>query len=525
MRHSWQAAVAALALAVPLAAGGPRVGSSPATAPATNGLEPLIEKALRPGTSGAVSLTLSGAVSRTLAANKSLSVRRLDPAIARARVLQERGAFDDTLTLQVQRQHNKSPAASSLTGANVSETDNRLGNLGFQTRFRDGSSLGITLNNQRSETNSRFQTLNPSFASNLAVSLTKPLLRNGGSEAATAGLAIARNSVEQGLLRLKKQLIDTVGAVERQYWDLVFARQDREVKRFSLQAARELLAFNVARQQTGLGSDVQVVEAETTQSTRTDDLEVSGRVVQDAQEVLRHQLSLDSAPAGAELVPVQPPADLPSPIELEAALREAFARRPDRLDALMELSNKNIRLAFLENQKLPKLDLVASYAQNGLAGGFGTALDEAAGADFPGYTVVLQVEVPLERRTARGNYEQGKLEKRQALLGLKAVEDQIQEEVTRACRSLSTDLARVEVSRRGAALAARQLQAAEERYRQGLIANFDLLRFQQDLADARSRALRAVVDAKKSGIAVDAAMGRLLETNGIVVEEAAAPAR
>ncbi|MBI4867985.1 MAG: TolC family protein [Candidatus Wallbacteria bacterium] len=490
-------------------------------------LDTLVARAIEPATSPAVKLTLPEALARALENNRTLAVRRLDPAIARARLMQEEGAFDDALTLQVQRQHAKNPTASSLAGANVSESDTRTGNLGFRTRLRDGSALTFNANNQRNESNSRFQTLNPSFVSNLSVSLTKPLLRDSG-DAATAGVSVAANAVEQARLRLRKQLIDTLAAVERQYWDLVFARQDREVKRFSLEAAKSLLDLNLARRQSGLGSDVQVVEAETTRATRTDDLEVTGRIVADAQEILRRQLSLADVPPGAELVPVQVPAQLPSEAPLDASLVDAFQRRPDRLDAVVELANRDIRLEFLRNQKLPRVDLVASYAQNGLAGGFGSALDTAAGGDFPGYTVGLQVEIPLEGRSARGNYQAGVLEKKQALLNLKAIEDQIQEEVTRAVRTLGTDLRRVEVSRRGAELAQRQLAAAEERYRQGLIANFDLLRFQQDLADARSRALRSVVDAKKSAVALDAATGRLLEARGVLVEEPSeskAPAR
>lgn len=491
-------------------------------------LPELASRALQPATTGAVRLSLADAVAGALGRNAALAVRRLDPAIARARLLQEQGALDDSVTAQLQRQHNETPTATSLSGATVSENDSRTTNFGYRMRLEEGSVVGMDLQNQRSATNSRFQTLNPSYQSQLVVSYTRPLLRGAGREVVTAGISVARNGVEQGRLRLRKQVLDTLATVEKQYWDLVFARQDREVQRFALELARELLDYNLSRRDSGLGSEVQVIEARATEAVRADNLELASRVVRDAQAALHRLLALPDAGPGTELVPVESPAQLPPPASLERALAVAFVKRPERADALLEIANKSIRLKMLANQKLPKVDLVASYNQNGLGGGFGTAFDQAVGSDFPGYVVGVQVELPLRRRAARGAWDQGRLEKEQALLQLKAVEDQLQEEVTKAVSALDTALRRVEVSRRAADLSEKQLEAARARYQQGLIANFDLLRFQQDLADARSRALKAVVDAREAGLALQASTGSLLEDRGVSLEEAAAapaPAR
>jgi outer membrane protein TolC len=510
-----------LAAAISISQAGRATGASPASpSPVTTaaGARP----PATPATQGAVPLRLSlvDAVGRALARNPTLSVRKLDPEIARARVLSERGAFDDALTLDVQRQHTERPTGSQLDGAQVSETDTRFANLGMQTRFREGTAAGFRFNNQRNETNSRFQTLNPNFTSNLVVNLTQPILRGSGARAAAANLAIARNGVRQSGHRLARQVQEIVATVEKQYWDLVFARRDRDVKRFALQAAEELLEYNRERQRVGLGSDVQIVEAQATEAARAEDLEIGGRLVADAQEVLR-RLTAGSGPGEAEVVPLDEPAALPAPVPLEAALVTAHARRPDYRDALLELASKKIRARFLANQRLPRLDLVSTYGYNGLANTYADALDQVTRGDFPSYTIGFQVELNLENRAARGAHRQGIVEKRQAVLAVKALEDQIDEEVARAVRAVETDLRRVDVSRRGQELSARQLAAAEARYREGLIANFDLLRFQQDLASARSRALRAVVDVLKSRIDLDVATGTLLDGRGIVVERVA----
>ncbi|MBI4861992.1 MAG: TolC family protein [Candidatus Riflebacteria bacterium] len=472
---------------------------------------------------GPVKLTLPDVVQAALTKNASLAVRKLDPPIARTRVMWERGAFDDTVSLQVQKQHTEAPTGSQLDGAKVSVTDVNTGNLGLATKFREGSTFGVNFNNQKNDSNSRFQTLNPYYQSTLVVNLTKPLLRGAGHRVNTAGIEIAKLGVRQSHYLLAKQVLDTVAQAERQYWDLLFARRDLEVKQQALDLARELLAYNTRRQEVGLGSDVQVVEAQTSEATRLDDLEISRRLVQDAQELLRRTISLRGQPPGVELLPVSEPPPIPAGVPLTDALAMAYAKRPDYQNLVLDLQSKNIRVVYLKSQRLPRIDLITSYSQNGLDATYADALDQVTRGDYDSYTLGFKVELPLQNRLARADYRKGLLEKQQALLSLKAMEDQMEDEVTRAVRSLDTGIKRVSISNRAAELSARHLKAAETRYQQGLIANFDLLRFQQDLRDARSRALQAMVNTLKNRIDVEATTGHLLESRRIVVESLQPP--
>lgn len=470
----------------------------------------------------AIQISLPVAVQRALTSNKQLAVRKLDPDVSVARVMVEQGAFDHAV--QVTRdfiQHSETPTGSALEGAAVSVRDVKNFNVGIAARERIGTQHAIRLNNQFLETNSQFQNLNPQFTSNLIYQLTQPLLRNFGTKVNTANLRIAINTVRQNDLRLRQQVLNTVATTERQYWDLVFARQDRDVKRFSVAAANELLGFNQRRQEVGVGSEVEVIEARATAAARQQELELTYRQVSDAEEILRRLVALDDVPPGTEIFPKDQLPHMPPRMVLARALEIAYERRPDYRDLLVELKNRDIRVAFLKNQRLPRVDLVASYAQNGVAGTRDAALDQVGSLDFPAYTIGLQIEVPLENRTARGNYRVSILEKKQALLNVKAIQDQIEEEVSRAVRALDTDLRRVEVARLAQDLSAQQLRAAESRFREGLIPNIDLLRFQQDLANARSTAIRAVVDAVKDGITLEQVTGQLLDNRRIVMDQVA----
>lgn len=63
-----------------------------------------------------------------------------------------------------------------------------------------------------------------------------------------------------------------------------------------------------------------------------------------------------------------------------------------------------------------------------------------------------------------------------------------------------------------------QLEGQTARYEVGLSTDFELLRYQRDLADARVREVRALVDLQLALIALDKATDGLLDANGVTVD-------
>jgi outer membrane protein TolC len=63
-----------------------------------------------------------------------------------------------------------------------------------------------------------------------------------------------------------------------------------------------------------------------------------------------------------------------------------------------------------------------------------------------------------------------------------------------------------------------QLAGQTARYEVGLSTDFELLRYQRDLVDARVRELRAVVDLQQAMIALQKSTDSLLDGNGVDVK-------
>ena len=463
-------------------------------------------------------LTLQDAILLALDANPDLAVSRVDVNRAMSQVDVQAGVFDPKFDFTVDRINRESPTATELDGAKVQISDTRRANVGVSSQLKDGTKLSTTLNNRRSETNSRFTSLNPNFTSNLVLSFTRPLIKGGGR---TPNLSQWRQAVnaryraEKDWLRVAQ---DTVQAVARAYWDMVFAQRDVLVKNQAVAGAQKLLDYNRRRQEIGVGSEVETLEAESVLAARREELVSSRRLVGLSHQELMALLSYEAIGFGVTLDPV----DSPDPGEdrpvLEESLRAAFEGRVEVEAALIDIRSRQIQVTYLKNQKRPQVDLTGGYTLNGLGRTLADAHEQVLEAGFPEWTLGFTVAVPLNNRANRGQLETGRHDLDRARKTLQLLQNRIRKEVNTAFLSVESDLERVSAARLAESLAERKLDAEETRYEQGLISNFDLLRFQEDLSSARSRAVRAVTDLLKSRTDLDRATGHILEVRGITMD-------
>jgi outer membrane protein TolC len=109
-------------------------------------------------------------------------------------------------------------------------------------------------------------------------------------------------------------------------------------------------------------------------------------------------------------------------LDRSALLADAFAKRYDYQQAVLEAEAQDIRLRFARNQALPQLDLVASYALNGLAGSLGSSYEESFSGASPEWSLGVNLRIPLGNIQGRATVEQARTQKEQAILRIKQIE-------------------------------------------------------------------------------------------------------
>ena len=242
----------------------------------------------------------------------------------------------------------------------------------------------------------------------------------------------------------------------------------------------------------------------------------------------------------AEINPTDEPRIEAAPIDLQAAIRGALDRRTDVSRARRQLDVNEATVENLRNSTLPALDLVGSYQLTGqggprlvpagnsfedifggaggvIPGGYREALDSIANADYPVWSVQLQMSYPLGRSADRAAYERARLELRQNRTQIRRIELRIASKVTNAALRIESIRERIEAATASRELAERQLEAEESKFEVGLSTNFFVLQSQRDLANAQDAELRAILDYQRALIEFDRTQRASLGAAGIAV--------
>jgi outer membrane protein TolC len=205
-------------------------------------------------------------------------------------------------------------------------------------------------------------------------------------------------------------------------------------------------------------------------------------------------------------------------IKLRDSILEAFDNRPDYKAAKINLKNKDISIIYYKNSLLPTVDLVGSYGFNGLDKYYGKDLAHIGGGKYPDWMAGVNISMPFFFDKERGEYDKAKLEKHQALLNFKLLEQKIILDVRNAVRDAHIKYKTVEASYKSKTAEERNYIAQELRFRAGLVSTLDMLIYQERLAKAQVDYAKRVIDYNTSLIELAKAKGTMLIEDSIKIE-------
>jgi outer membrane protein len=210
------------------------------------------------------------------------------------------------------------------------------------------------------------------------------------------------------------------------------------------------------------------------------------------------------------IIPADRPSAEPMPVDTDAAVRSALENRTDIVSARKTLEKADISIQYAKNQLLPQLDLVANYGGTGaggtlirdangplvppIPGGYGDALREVFGADYPTWTLGVNMSYSIPNRSAKASSAYARITKEQLLASYRRLELQVAAEVRTAARGVESGFKRVATTQAARRLAAERLDAEEKKFQAGMSTNFLVTQAQRDLAQAEVNELTAVVD-------------------------------
>ena len=471
-----------------------------------------------------LSLTLQETIETVLKNNISISVQSYNSKINEQFIFEKEADFDPTVDFEFTVGEETRQSASTLADSKTRDLDYDW-DFSVSQKFVTGGDYELTMDNNKNQSSSSRTSLNPIYSSDLALTVTQPLLKDFGIDLNKREIYIAKNDQKISDHQFTEKVIATIAETENIYWDLVFSIEDLKVKETSLQRARDLEKQVKAQVDVGTLAELEILQAKSNVASREERLLNAQNLIDDNGDNLKSILnfSFDSEEGLKEIIPADSPVFEPgAENSLEEALKTALIHRPDLLAKKMELENRNIEAKYNENQTLPTLDLVGSLGLNGLSGdsstkngSYDSALSEAFSTDFRLWQFGINLSYPLGNRAAKSKLAIKRLEVAQLLLNIKDLEKTIVVEVREAHRQIKTDIKRVQATRVARKLAEEKLNAEEKKFKVGLSTSFNVLEFQEDLAEEQSNEIKAVIDYNKSLNRLNQVMAGTLEAHDI----------
>ncbi len=483
------------------------------------------------------SMSLEDCILKAMRDNLNVSVEVLSPELADTSISLAKERFLPSLSFGYNLQSTNSPSFSFIEADETITSDYYDYAARLSQIIPTGGNFTITLSSYKSETNQKFLSVNPRFGSTLRFSFTQPLLRDFGLKINRSEIIIARNNREMSENQFKRILMDTIYEVESAYWNLVHSREDLEVKKQSLELARDLLIKNKREVEVGTLAPIEILSAESEVATREADILQAEAMVKNNEDQLKTIINLADEKEGVdiEILPVDKPNFTLREVSFEEALAIALHKRPDLQATKVDIESKELNLSYAKNQLLPDLSLNANYWSPGVSGtqlvydpldpfgppimtipgGSSEALKDALGLRYENWAVGLTLSIPLNTVFSRAQQARARVDLKQTTLRLKNQEQQVALEIKNAVRAVQTDYKRVQAYRVARELAEKKLEAEEKKLKVGLTTNYVVLQYQRDLADAQSAELRAIIDYNLSLAQLDRAMGTSLEKKNI----------
>ena len=469
---------------------------------------------------GSIVLSLNDAIIRALSNNVSIKVESFNSKVKKETIMERLSEFDATLGLELSTGRKTQQLASAFSSPNRMENDNDNWDLSLSQKLVTGANYQFDFTNNRNKTNSATAGLNPSYSSEFQLSLTQPLLKNFGIDLNKRNIHIAKNEVDISDHEFKTKVIETVSEVENTYWDFVFTLGDLEVKQKSLERAKDFQRRVKAQVLVGTMAPIETLQAESEVASREEFLLTAQDAIDDNQDKLKNILNIDfSSPQGiSPIYPSTQPNVLIEDFDFNEIMKMALSNRPDYLAKKKDLENKDILVKYQENQIYPSVDLVGSLGINGLSGeaititsgtfqgtsayggGYGNSLTDALSTNYYDWEFGVKFSYPLGNRSAKSKLSASRLEKAQLILGIKDLEKKIILEVRESARQLTTDSKRIKAATIAKKLAEEKLKAEGKKFEVGLSTSFNVLVFQEDLAEAQSNEIKTIIDYKQSRI-------------------------
>jgi len=452
--------------------------------------------------------------------NSEIKIERIEPKLKKEDVKIANADFEPTLNLDMNIRDDEDRTTNMLfSGGDTTVTKDIDVNAGIEGRLITGTEYNLEFLTNRNSNTSPFDTINPSYEVQPKITITQPIFGEYGIFICRADIVIARNNKEISQEDFEDLTMDILSKTKTAYYKYFYHIKSYAIAISALARAQNLFEINKARYAKGLVSSVDLLESEAAVAEKEKIVITTESRLKDAEDDLKFITNLVDDPEtwNARVELMDGPDVVECDINLLESLQNAFNYRPDYESAKIDLKNRDVKVKVAKNDILPTLDLIGSFGLNGIGESYKGSIEQTKLA-YKDWSMGAKFSLPWGEGD-RANYRQRKMEKAQALLAFKRLEQDIILDVRNRAREVETQRRQIGASMVSWEKEKENYTAQEERYAVGQVSTHDMLDYQDKLAFAEFDYLTAVVDYNIAIVDLDKAEGLTLVKNDIILEE------
>lgn len=379
-----------------------------------------------------------------------------------------------------------------------------LGSIGFSSDEQNSWQAGATLS-KPFKTGADF-TISPRVSesdddvtTDVAVSLSVPLLQGAGKEFAMNNVFSTRYAYESARLSFYSQQINTILQTVSSVYATIRTNLQIQLLEKQMKLLNAHLALAKIKERSGIISAMDLYRAE----IRLNDVQNELTSIKE-----QHADNIDSVkdvlgiPQNGKVVLTAPLEFEAVKINLDEALGIAQSNRIEIETADRALNERKRLLLIAKNNMLPQINMQLGYNLSG-----DDAFDEL---EEDSWSITFQSDTDLFRTSEKNAFRQSQIQVRQATLELESSKENVNQQVRSELNSLEKQERRIELREKQVTQTIGKLRLSQSKFEHGMTDNFVLIEAQTQLQEAQTNHLFERINYIIGMYRLRAALGTLL---------------
>jgi outer membrane protein TolC len=453
--------------------------------------------------------------------NTDILQGELQTGVSRELVAVERNIFEpvfySTYTHKDIDHKNNAEEATYRSSLNTYIEKSEQYKAGVKGLLPTGARFDIALTGNERESNliEKTRSYKTEYDNTFAVTLSQPLLRDMGLDITATKGDIAQLNLDIAFHTYQQNVMDATGNVTQAFFRLYEAQKVVEELENSLDIGRKIQSDISAKIIAGFLPSTEKMESEAAMTQREAKLSAAKTTLMDTQSLILSLLDV-SISNKADLifeplstVSLNEPAQIP---QFDNALQTALEKWPPYLMAQKKLEIENIRVSYLENQELPRLDVLVSNQENGLQKDRFNAMGDAFLGKNNSWNAGVEFEVPiLGNRVAQANSQAAQINQRKARLAVDSAKRDLNNNLFAKIEHLKNSQQQLIDAKRNVDLKEQLLKIEWQRLDAGKSNAYTVFKQEEELADSKRRYYATLTELKITQSLVDLITGRLFD--------------